>query len=241
MHAVSAVIRKAADTIDILYVSDSRKDVRLEEVCKLARGNGVKTQLLTRHEMDKRFQGVRHQGLVASCQAAEPLSEPQMLQKLIDLDHAALVMVLDGVTDPHNLGAILRTADAAGVDCVIAPRNASVGITPVVRKVASGAAETVAFCQVANLARSLAELKAQGIWTYGAAIAKESVSYTTVDYSGPVALVFGAEGGGLRRLTRESCDGLIHIPMAGSVESLNVSVACGICLYEVARQRTTSS
>lgn len=237
IHAVSASLTKNAGAVTAVYLSDDRKDNRLTEVESLAVASGISLQRLSSRELDRRFSDMRHQGVVAECRPREPLSEPEMLRLLAGLSEPALVLALDGVTDPHNLGAVLRTADAAGVHCVLAPRNASVGITPVVRKVASGAAESVAFCQVANLARSLAELKALGIWLYGAAIEDSSVPYSTVDFKGPVALVMGAEGKGLRRLTKQACDGLVTIPMAGYVDSLNVSVATGVCLYEVVRQR----
>ncbi len=237
IHAVTACLTRNAGAVTGLYLSDDRKDNRLSTVESLAVAAGVEWQRMPGREMDKRFSDVRHQGVVAECKPREPLSEPQMLRLLTDLSEPAMVLVLDGVTDPHNLGAILRTADAVGVHCVLAPRNASVGITPVVKKVASGAAESVPFCQVANLARSLAELKSLGIWIYGAAAGNESVSYGEIDYTGPVALVMGAEGKGLRRLTMEACDGLVNIPMAGYVDSLNVSVATGVCLYEIIRQR----
>lgn len=234
---MTASLTRNVDAVKALYLSDDRKDNRLSAVASLASTVGVEFQRISKREMDKRFSDVRHQGVVAECKPREPLSEPEMLRLLTDLTEPALVLALDGVTDPHNLGAILRTADAAGVHCVLAPRAASVGITPVVRKVASGAAESVAFCPVANLARSLAELKSLGLWLYGAAAGENSVPYSAVDYSGPVALVMGAEGKGLRRLTMEACDGLVNIPMAGYVDSLNVSVATGVCLYEVVRQR----
>ncbi len=237
IHAVTAIVAKNAAAVNIVYLSDDRNDKRLADIESLAKENNVALERIERRELDRRFSGERHQGVVAECKPKEPLSEPQMLKMLSGLSAPALVLILDGVTDPHNLGAILRTADAAGVHCVIAPKNASVGITPVVRKVASGAAETVAFCQVANLARSLAELRSIGIWLYGAAAGEQSVEYSSIDYRGPVGLVMGAEGKGLRRLTKQACDGLISIPMAGYVESLNVSVATGICLYEIVRQR----
>lgn len=237
IHAVTATLNKNADAITALYLSDDRKDTRLSAVEATAAAAGVEFQRISGRELDRRFSDVRHQGVVAECKPREPLSEPEMLRLLTNLSQPALVLVLDGVTDPHNLGAILRSADAVGVHCVLAPRNASVGITPVVRKVASGAAESVPFCQVANLARSMAELKTLGIWLYGAAAGEETVSYSSVDYTGPVALVMGAEGKGLRRLTMQACDGLVNIPMSGYVDSLNVSVATGVCLYEVVRQR----
>ena len=237
IHAATAALKNDPSRVQAIFLSNERKDNRIKSLEALAAECGIATESLTRREMDRRFGGVRHQGVVVECQVREPLSEPEMLRLLTDLPHPALVLALDGVTDPHNLGAILRTADAAGVDCVIAPRNASAGITPVVRKVASGAAECVPFCQVANLARSLAELKSLGLWLYGAAASDEAVAYQSVDYSGAVCLVMGAEGAGLRRLTKQACDGLISLPMAGYVDSLNVSVATGVCLYEVVRQR----
>lgn len=237
IHAVTAALTRSPRSVSRVYLSDDRNDRRLAGIEALADSGKVPLQRLARRELESRFTDQRHQGVVAECKPREPLSEPQMLSMLTGLSQPALVLVLDGVTDPHNLGAILRTADAAGVDCVIAPKNASVGITPVVRKVASGAAESVAFCQVANLARSLAELQSIGLWLYGAAAGEGAVDYNSVDYGGSIGLVMGAEGKGLRRLTRQACDGLISIPMAGYVDSLNVSVATGICLYEVVRQR----
>ncbi len=240
IHAVTAVIQKHPKLIDELHINQVRNDNRLQQVQKLATDAGVKLGQIDQKSFQQKYGELPHQGVVALCRPREPMSEPEMLQMLSSLEEPALVLVLDQITDPHNFGAILRTADASGVHCVIAPKNASVGITPVVRKVASGAAETMAYCRVANLARCLAELKSLGIWLYGAAGEAPSQDYTTVDFTGSVALLMGAEGSGLRRLTRESCDGLIRIPMRGSVESLNVSVATGVCLYEVVRQRDNS-
>ena len=156
---------------------------------------------------------------------------------LTSLEAPPLLLVLDGVTDPHNLGACLRTADAVGVDAVIAPRNRACGLTPVVRKVACGGAEAVPFIQVTNLARTLEHLRHSGAWVVGITTDKSCGSLYTTDLNGPLALVLGAEDKGLRRLTRERCDRLLYIPMVGSVESLNVSVACAVSLYEVLRQR----
>jgi 23S rRNA (guanosine2251-2'-O)-methyltransferase len=163
--------------------------------------------------------------------------EADLWAHLEALDHPPLVLVLDGVTDPHNLGACLRSADAAGVDAVILPKDKSASVTPVVRKVACGAAETVPLHAATNLARVLKGLKERGIWLYGAAGEARSSLYAQ-DLTGPAALVLGSEGAGLRRLTREHCDFLVHLPMAGAVSSLNVSVATGVCLFEVVRQRT---
>lgn len=236
LHAVRSVLRNNPRLVVRLLLSDARTDKRLLELETLANESRVGVERVAPKELQKSFPDARHQGAVAECKAREVMSEPELLKLVTSLDNA-LLLVLDGVTDPHNLGALLRTADAAGVDAVIVPRNGSAGLTPVVRKVASGAAETMAFCPVANLARLLAELKSLGIWCYGASDNADS-AYTGVDFRGPVALVMGAEGKGLRRLTREACDGLISIPMSGSVSSLNVSVAAGVCLFEVVRQRT---
>lgn len=236
LHAVKSVLQNNPMSVVKLMVSDSRSDKRLVEIEELAAEQKVELERAAQKDLQKLVGEERHQGVVAVCRSREVLSEPELL-KLVMASDKPFLLVVDGVTDPHNLGAILRSADAAGVDAVIVPKNGSVGLTPVVRKVASGAAETMAFCPVTNLARTLAELKSMGVWFYGAADAA-AADYTTVDYSGSVGLIVGAEGKGLRRLTKEACDGLISIPMAGTVSSLNVSVATGICLFEVVRQRT---
>ncbi len=186
--------------------------------------------------MDRLTDEANHQGVVAFCAKTHVYSEAELKQLLQELDKPPFLLVLDGVQDPHNLGACFRSADAAGVHAIIAPKDKSVGITPVVSKVACGAAETVPFVQVTNLARTLEDLKEMGIWIYGAAGEAEKTVYQT-DLAGAVAIVLGAEGDGLRRLTRDTCDGLVKIPMLGSVSSLNVSVATGILLFEVVRQR----
>lgn len=235
VHAVLSVLQNNPKSVVTLLLLDTRRDKRLADIESLADQRKVSSERVTVKELDKLVGDERHQGVVAQCRAREVLSEPELLKLVMAID-TPFLLIVDGVTDPHNLGAILRSADAAGVDAVIVPRNGSVGLTPVVRKVASGAAETIAFCPVANLSRTLAELKSMGIWFYGASDAADP-GYTTVDYRGAVGLVVGAEGKGLRRLTKEACDGLISIPMAGTVSSLNVSVATGICLFEVVRQR----
>ena len=178
-----------------------------------------------------------HQGIVAQTLVHSPLGEDALLQILNQLVQPPLLLVLDGVQDPHNLGACLRTADAAGVDAVIAPRDRAVGLTPVVCKVASGAAERVPFIQVTNLARTLRSLcEDHNIWIIGTAGDADTSLYRS-DLTGPLAIVMGAEEKGMRRLTREQCDSLVFLPMAGAVESLNVSVATGVVLYEAVRQR----
>jgi 23S rRNA (guanosine2251-2'-O)-methyltransferase len=187
--------------------------------------------------LDTRQPGVNHQGVVATTQAPAALDEKALKTLIEDLQEPPLLLILNGVQDPHNLGACLRSADAAGVHAVIAPKDRSVGLTPTACKVASGAAETVPLVQVTNLARTLRWLQDEaGIWVVGTAGETDTLLYDA-DLQGPLALVMGAEGKGMRRLTREACDALVCLPMAGSVESLNVSVAAGICLFEAVRQR----
>jgi 23S rRNA (guanosine2251-2'-O)-methyltransferase len=195
---------------------------------------GVRLHLVDHDRLEQLTQGLRHQGVVAMVQALELAQD---LDDVFDaMNGPAFLLVLDGVTDPHNLGACLRTADAAGVHAVIAPKDKAAGLTPVVERVACGAAQTVPYLMVTNLARTLRELKDRGVWLIGTD-ERASESPQDIDQCGHIAWVMGAEGSGMRRLTRESCDHLVHIPMAGSVQSLNVSVATGVCLYETVRQR----
>lgn len=236
LHAVESALRNDPERVELLYFKTSRQDNRLGGVLELARKAGVKTQSTDDKQLAKMAGGQRHQGVVAFYQAADARSESELEQLLDDLDHAAFLLVLDGVTDPHNLGACLRSADAAGVDAVIFPKDNAVGLTPVVRKVASGAADTVPTFVVTNLSRTLAGLQERGIWTAGTSDDADKNLYQQ-DLTGPLALVMGAEGKGMRRLTRERCDYLVSIPMAGQVESLNISVAAGVCLFEAVRQR----
>ena len=240
LHAVRGAVKREPDRIEALWVDKRRKDQRLGDILALARRHGVKVQSVSREELDKLADGARHQGVVARFAGTPAGSEDTLWDLLDSLDSSPLLLVLDGVTDPHNLGACLRTADAAGVNAVIAPRDRAAGLTPVVRKVASGAAESVPFVQVTNLARTLDAIKERGVWVVGADGDVDDSLYGA-DLSGPLAVVFGAEGQGLRRLTRERCDHLVAIPMAGQVESLNVSVACGVVLFEVRRQRNLQS
>ncbi|MFO7593974.1 MAG: 23S rRNA (guanosine(2251)-2'-O)-methyltransferase RlmB [Pseudomonadota bacterium] len=238
LHAVEAALKRDPSAIQQLWCDVKRKDKRLKTLSQLAGNQGVRPDWVTRSELDAMLpEGVRHQGVVARVQGSVERSESFLEQLLVDLQHPPLLLVLDGVTDPHNLGACLRSADAAGVDAVITTRDKACGLTPVVRKVASGAAESVPFVQVTNLARTLNMLKGAGVWVIGTALEEGAAPLFETNLEGPLALVLGAEGKGLRRLTRESCDQLIHIPMYGSVESLNVSVATGICLFEAVRQR----
>lgn len=236
LHAVDALLRQQPEQVQCLWVLDTRKDKRIAGIIELARNQGVTVERVSREQLDARVQG-RHQGVVAEVRPGERKWDEAALNQLLDtLEQPALLLVLDGVTDPHNLGACLRSADAAGVQAVIVPKDNAVDLTPTVRKVACGAAESVPFVRVTNLARTLASLKERGIWLYGAAGEANKSIYNN-DLTGPLALVMGAEGAGLRRLTREACDYLVKLPMAGSVSSLNVSVATGICLFEVVRQR----
>jgi 23S rRNA (guanosine2251-2'-O)-methyltransferase len=235
-HAVTARLRHDAQGVEEIYYDPTRRDRRMTDFVKTAQAAGVRLIPADAQRLHGLVGTDRHQGVVA--RAAEmPLA--QNLPELLDaLAGPALLLVLDGVTDPHNLGACLRVADAAGAHAVIAPRDRAVGLNATAAKVASGAAETVPYITVTNLARSLREMKDAGIWVVGTAGDAEPTLYAT-DLNKPVALVMGAEGEGMRRLTRDTCDEVMHIPMAGSIESLNVSVASGVCLFEAVRQRIT--
>ncbi len=239
LHAVGSLIKNRREDIIELHVLRGRHDKRLHNL--LQRCKGIPQTLQTRSSLDEMADSEQHQGVIAVVQTtasskANLIPESNLAAYLNNCNHAPLVLILDGVTDPHNFGACLRSADAAGVDLVITPKDKSVGLTPVVRKVACGAAEEVGLCQVTNLARTMETLKRNDIWIYGAAGEADQTIYQH-DFSGGCAVVMGAEGPGMRRLTKEKCDHLFHIPMHGSVSSLNVSVATGICLFEVVRQR----
>jgi 23S rRNA (guanosine2251-2'-O)-methyltransferase len=236
LHAVRAVLaRRPADVLR-LSIAAARDDARSRELRELAAGRGVKVVAATPAALDAETGGAAHQGFVAEVRPSVPLDENSLLDLLAAQTQAALVLVLDGVSDPHNLGACLRTADAAGATAVVAPRDRAASLTPTVRKVAAGAAETVPFAQVTNLARALRDMKQAGLWIGGTAGDGEK-SIFEADLSGPLAIVMGSEGRGLRRLTRENCDFTVSLPMQGAVASLNVSVAAGIALYEALRQR----
>ena len=236
IHAVSELLQQRPKSVRQIILQAGREDKRVGDVRALAKSAGVAIAELGKQAFEREFDGV-HQGVAAYVEFENSTqSEQQLFQLLKNLDHPPLLLVLDGVTDPHNLGACLRSADAAGVDAVIIPKDKSVGLNATVRKVACGAAETVNLIAVTNLARCLDKLKAEGVWLIGAADQADSSLYEQ-DLSGPIALIMGSEGSGLRRLTRESCDFLVSIPMAGALSSLNVSVATGVCLYEARRQR----
>lgn len=240
IHAVRTALKHGAERIDRLEYDASRRDRRMRQVIEEARAVGLRPEAVDKSALDRLTGGANHQGVVAHGELPTSLNEAALDRVLDGLDHPPFLLVLDGVTDPHNLGACLRSADGAGVDAVIAPRDRASGLTPVVCKVASGAAETMPFIQVTNLARTLRHLQdVHRVFVVGAAGESETELFDA-DMTGPLALVMGAEGEGMRRLTRETCDQLVRLPMAGHVESLNVSVATGICLFEAVRQRPRS-
>lgn len=234
-HAVEAVLKREPERLQRVWIQTGRQDKRVKVITDALNDLGVRWQVVHRKELDERVAGV-HQGIVAGVSESREWTEDDLLAQLAGQDAAPFLLVLDGVTDPHNLGACMRTADAVGVQAVIVPKDKSASLTPVARKVACGAAETVPFVRVTNLARFLRTLKDQGVWLIGTA-GEAKATLFQADFKGPVALVMGAEGKGMRRLTREHCDQLINIPMLGHVDSLNVSVATGVCLYEALRQR----
>lgn len=239
LHSVQAVLEKEPERVLELMIAKGRNDDRVNLLVNLARKQGISVQFVHRKTLDEKTKGEQSQGVLARAKPARNLDENDLdsiLSQLQRHKQKPFFLVLDGVTDPHNLGACLRNADAAGIQAVIVPKDKAVGITPVVRKVAVGAAETVALIQVTNLSRTLKYLQDAGVWVVGTAGEAEQLIYEC-DLSGPIALVMGAEGKGMRRLTRETCDELIKLPMAGAVSSLNVSVASGICAFEVVRQR----
>ena len=233
-HAVQARVRQAPASVIEVFVDGARRDKRMTSLIAFVKDQGVRCHVADATRLDQLANGVRHQGVIAM---VESLDLAQDLDEVFDtIVGPAFLLVLDGVTDPHNLGACLRTADAAGVHAVIAPKDKAVGLTPVVERVACGATQTVPYLMVTNLARTLRDLKDRNIWLIGTD-ERADPGIHDVDQTAHIAWVMGAEGSGMRRLTRESCDHLVHIPMAGSVQSLNVSVATGVCLYETVRQR----
>lgn len=234
IHAVGALLQRAPQDVLELFVMKDRDDKRMQPLIQEARQNGISVQFCNRKTLDDMVGG-QHQGIIAKARLQSSGSEAD-LAAIVAQHDKPFILVLDGVTDPHNLGAILRSADAAGVHAVVSPKDRSVKLTSVVRKVACGAAESVPFITITNLARTLRELQDAGVWVVGTAGETETTIYQA-DFKGALAIVLGAEGEGLRRLTRETCDSLVKIPMFGSVSSLNVSVAAGICLFEAVRQR----
>ncbi len=239
VHAVEALLRHHPKRVKQVWLAEGRSDPRVQALLELAADARVAVGQCERREMDAWVEGV-HQGVVAEVSPSQVWGEA-MLEELLDrAEGPPLLLVLDGVTDPHNLGACLRTADAAGALAVIVPKDKSASLNATVRKVACGAAEVVPLVAVTNLARSLEKLQQRGLWVVGTAGEAEQELYQQ-DLTGPTVLIMGAEGKGMRRLTREHCDYLVRLPMAGSVSSLNVSVAAGVCLFEALRQRRAAS
>jgi|AntRauTorcE11897_2_1112592.scaffolds.fasta_scaffold07472_2 23S rRNA (guanosine2251-2'-O)-methyltransferase len=234
-HAVSSLLKHRSGQVFSLWVQEGRSDAPIQALLDMAGQLGLAVESKTRDELDQQTAGV-HQGILAWAQPRQAGSESDLENLLAATQKSPLLLILDGVTDPHNLGACLRSAEAAGVDAVIVPRDKSAGLNATVRKVACGAAETLPLIQVTNLARTLRSLADYGIWIIGTSGDSETLIYQA-DLTRPVALVMGAEGKGMRRLTREHCDQLVCLPMAGEVSSLNVSVASGVSLYEAVRQR----
>ncbi|AEB85205.1 23S rRNA (guanosine(2251)-2'-O)-methyltransferase RlmB [Alicycliphilus denitrificans] len=237
-HAVGVRLKTAPQSIIEVYYEATRRDARMRQFLARAKEAGVRLIEADGLRLAKLAGSHGHQGVAARVQAVAQLHSLDDLLDQLEADGVAnpLLLVLDGVTDPHNLGACLRVADGAGAHAVIAPKDHAVGISATVAKVASGAAETMPYFMVTNLARTLGELKERNIWVIGTSGDADKTLYQ-VDLKGPVALVLGAEGPGMRQLTRKTCDELVSIPMKGAVESLNVSVASAVCLYEALRQR----
>ncbi len=239
IHAVAALLEREPERFIEVWALKGREDERLLPLLTELEGLGIRVQPVGRKALDEKSEGNNHQGIMARVKEAPRLSEHDLATLLDELSataEAPFLLVLDGVTDPHNLGACLRSADAAGVHAVVVPKDKATGLTPIVRKVACGAAEVIPLIQVTNLARTLRELQERGVWIVGTAGEADHDLYQA-KLTGPMALVMGAEGKGMRRLTREHCDELVSIPMAGAVSSLNVSVATGVCLFEAVRQR----
>ncbi len=235
IHAVQALLDNDPQRIQEVFILKGRDDRRLQTLVKALEANGIVIQVASRQMLDSKSDGAVHQGIIARIKPGRQYQEVDLPDLLESLDRP-LLLILDGVTDPHNLGACLRSADAAGVHAVIVPKDRSAQLNATAKKVACGAAEHVPLIRVTNLARTMRLLQESNIWIVGTAGEADHTLHQS-KMTGPMALVMGAEGEGMRRLTREHCDELISIPMAGSVSSLNVSVATGICLFEAVRQR----
>lgn len=236
LHAVQSLFESTPERVLELMVQKGRTDKRINALVEEARGHGVAVKFVDRSRLDGKVDDGVHQGIVARVAQAKVYREGDLEDLLDGLNEAPFLLILDGVTDPHNLGACLRTADAAGVHAVITPKDKSASLNATASKVACGAADHVPLVQVTNLSRTMQWLKERGVWMIGTAGESSGNVYQS-DLKGPLAIVMGAEGKGMRRLTRDNCDSLIFIPMAGSVSSLNVSVATGVCLFEAVRQR----
>jgi 23S rRNA (guanosine2251-2'-O)-methyltransferase len=236
LHAVGAVLERAPERLLELWIAQPRDDVRTRELSARAQNAGVRVQSVGGEVLSKLVGEVVHQGAVAAVRPLKGWDERDLIDALSQVPEDPLLLILDGVTDPHNLGACLRTAEAAGAHAVLIPKDRAAAVDGVVRKVAAGAAEFIPVASVTNLARTIDALKERGIWVVGTDGEAPQTLYAA-DLNRPLALVLGAEGGGMRRLTRERCDFVVRIPMAGCVESLNVSVAAGVALFEARRQR----
>ncbi len=241
IHAVHAAVKESAQTVDTIYViKDWQRQQRLRQLVGFIESSGLEVQVENKQELARLVGDERHQGVVARLSGGVQQSFLSLEEIVAYRGQALLLLILDGVQDPHNLGACLRTAEAVGADAIVAPRDRAVGLTAAVRKVASGSAERVPFITVTNLARTLRQLKDEGVWLIGAAGETKTGLYEQ-DLTGPIAIVMGGEEKGMRRLTREQCDAIVAIPMQGEIESLNVSVAAAVCLYEARRQRSAKS
>ncbi|MFD1260216.1 23S rRNA (guanosine(2251)-2'-O)-methyltransferase RlmB [Entomomonas asaccharolytica] len=237
IHAVEALLNHHPKRVKQLFILEGRQDPKIQHIIELAKRNHTKIQISSRDELNElTTEDAVHQGVVAEVSPSQVWSEAMLEELLEKLAEPPLLLVLDNITDPHNLGACLRTADAAGVQAVIIPKDKSATLNATVRKVACGAAEVIPLVTVTNLARTLEKLQQRGLWIVGTAGEAEQEIYQQ-DLTIPTVLVMGAEGKGMRRLTRDHCDYLVKLPMLGSVSSLNVSVATGICLFEAVRQR----
>lgn len=239
IHAVNALMDSAPERFIEIWLLKGREDERLMSIINMARKLGISAQMVQRKVLDEKSEGEQHQGVIARVKQGKVFTENDLddiINKANTQGIPPFLLILDGVTDPHNLGACLRNADASGVQAIIVPKDNAARITPTVRKVAVGAVESVPLVQVTNLSRTMKQLQELGVWIIGTAGETDTCLYD-VKLSGPMALVMGAEGKGMRRLTRENCDQLVKLPMAGKVSSLNVSVATGICLFEIVRQR----
>lgn len=240
INPVESALRHDPENVVELFIESGSHNARLKELSERARELGLKPHARDRAALDRMTGGARHQGVVARYRAPPPRNESDLPDLIEQAGQTALFLVLDGVTDPHNLGACLRSAEAAGVTAVVATKDKAVGITPIVRRASAGAADRVPFIAATNLARALRLLKQHGVWLVGLASDIEQDFYG-IDLSGPIAIVLGGEGEGMRRLTRDECDFVARIPMRGSVESLNVSVATGVALFESLRQRAAKT
>jgi 23S rRNA (guanosine2251-2'-O)-methyltransferase len=240
INPVEGALSDDAERVRELLIEHGQRNARVLELVARAQQLTIPVQHRPRAELDKHAGGARHQGIVARCEGAPSVRESDLAGLLARDGSHTLLLVLDGVTDPHNLGACLRSAAAAGATAVIVPKDRAVGLTPVVRRAAAGGADRVPLIAVTNLARTLRELKDAGVWITGLA-GDTATSIYAVDLTGPVAIVLGSEGEGMRRLTRELCDFVARIPMPGAMESLNVSVATGIVVFEALRQRSAKA